>query len=126
MAKSLTILGALAVCAALYQADPAAAQQPKPPANMAANLAALQANTEKLLQQSVNFRVFTRLHRKDLPRVPVGPMFYAADFPIKEGILHSVHFYFHEFDETQVLQLVDGRTNKKIGTFTPKVGLLLD
>lgn len=90
--------------------------------------AAIQAKRKALLQKLVDLRIFTKIDMPgNLPRVHVGPAFYALDFDQKQSFVSVVYAY--HFDGTNKFDLVrifDGRTNKPIGTFSASRGLNLD
>jgi len=88
---------------------------------------AAQAKREKLIQNLIAHRVFTKTGVPgNLPRVWVGPAFNTLDFDDKRRFVSVVSAYY--FDEARgdgMVRVFDGRTNKPVGIFTT-AGLSLD
>jgi hypothetical protein len=96
-------------------------EKPKPK-NLIDRSEAKQTARKKLIQKLINEGVFVKIEVPgSLPRVRVGPRFYALDFDTKQSFV-SVVFAYH-FDDADswgnVVRVYDGRTNKEIGDFSP-------
>jgi hypothetical protein len=86
---------------------------------------AAQAKREKQIHKLIARRIFKKTGtQSNLPRVWVGPAFHGLNFEDKQRVVRVVAAYHHDAMRDMVLVL-DGRTNKAIGTFTAS-GLKLD
>jgi hypothetical protein len=76
----------------------------------------------------VNEGIFTKIETPgNLPRVSVASAFYRLDFDAKKNFIGVVYAYhFDGTDISDAVILLDGRTNKRIGTYSLSGGLDLN
>lgn len=111
------------------KADPtatmaAAKPTPKPTIDKSEKM---QKQRQAFIEKLIGRRVLTKVDTPgSLPRAHVGPVFYTLDFDTKQSFINVVYaYYFDGSDDYDILRVMDGRTNKAVGTFTTS-GLSLD
>jgi len=87
----------------------------------------MQQKRQDIIQRLLNERIFIKVETPGtLPRVSVGPRFYNLDFDDKQTFVSVVYAYHFTSQDDGMVRLMDGRTNKSIGSFTRDFGLKLD
>ena len=85
----------------------------------------MQQQREALIKKAINLGYFREVEVGSVPKIYVRPAFMAGDFKDKQSIASVVYaFYFSDYNG-QVC-LIDARTNKQVGSYSPRSGLSVD
>jgi hypothetical protein len=122
-AKTIILVGLLALLAFTIQGCSGADQQTPPP--LSAQQLAMQKERLAFIQKMVDQGVFQKMEKSELW---VTPRFYGLDFDTKSKIIGVAYaYYITENPRSKIIHLVDNRTGKLIGKFSENAGgLALD
>lgn len=90
---------------------------------------ATQAAREEFIDKLIERKIFTKVTTGvTVPKVWVGPGFYAIDFETKQKFVEVAFAYFAcgEQPEVTVVKLLNSMDGKEVGTYDDAFGLQLD
>ena len=89
---------------------------------------AAQQKRAELIKRLIAERVFYKVDQPaKAPRVHVAPLFFTLDFDTKQSFISVVYAYHYDgADKFDFVWVLNGQTNKPIGTFNLASGLQLD